>query len=615
MTRRARVGAWLLAAVVAAVPVRASAWDPARTHGGITEQAVRDGGVHRRWMENSGGRLGWFTPLRVDPTQLDAQTRRALVVAMRLAHADVGAVAAGGPGACPPQPAPSETLQRCVEGELWETTALGWLRLGLALEATPRARLLHHFASLEDPAAPRWRAHGRSRATWRRIERQAGGSLAARVSRSGFAGEGPTALAWLADTDDPWAPAGLHAQLRQAALGATPAQREQALALAMVATGALLHVVQDLNMPAFARGDLLGTRVPLSEDRRDRGSPLSEYARITFGRAMPQPLPMGGREPATPGEPAADAPEDLRSLLLGDGDREGVIEFAAGHFLSDGSLPAPRRLDDALSPREAAAALLADLRLDPAEVRDAELAPWPASSGYLRTKNGRALLAFRRDDDGTVQPYLDRRILREHALVLLPRAVQASIATLELLWPAWPQADFDRDADVYELEPLPGVRDAELLVLVETADGRRSLARRVALLPGRSRIRGITPARMPEGAHVVLVLRGMRRDGTGVLIERRLDAHPLPRVEPPGPTTTTSDAPAPTTTTPPRPTRPTQDTDPAVVDPPAVAPQVIDPKAFDEHNDEPSELSPKPPPSTTRPRRPRRESPEPPTPP
>ncbi len=613
MSRRFRVRTWLVAAAVAMVPAQARAWDPARTHGGITDEAVRDGEVHARWMENTAARMGWFTALRVDPAQLDAATRRALVVAMRLAHADVGAVAPGGPGACPPQPAPSETLQRCVDGELWETTALGWLRLGLALEATPRARLLHHFASLEDPAAPRWRAHGRSRGTWRRMERQAGGSLAARVGRSGFAGEGPTALAWLADTDDPWAPAGLQAQLQQASLAATPAQREQAMALAMVATGALLHVIQDLSMPAFARGDLLGTRMPLSEDRRDRGSPLSEYARITFGRAMPQPLPSSGREP----EPATD----LRSLLLGDATGEGVIEFAAGHFLSDGSLPAPRRLDDGLTPAAAAAALLADLRLDPAEVRDAELAPWPASTGYLRTKAGRALLAFRRDDDGTVHPYLDRRILREHALVLLPRAVQASIATLELLWPAWPRADWDRDADVYELEPLPAVANPELLVLVETADGRRSVARRVALLPGRSRIRDITPARMPEGAHVVLVLRGTRGDGLGVLLERRLDAHARETAAPTEPVASDTPTTAPTTA-PPRPSqdpaRPSADaptTDPAVVDPPAVSPQVIDPKAFDEHNDEPAELTPKPPPSPPRRRRPRRESPEPPTPP
>ncbi len=501
--------------LVIAAPARA--WDPARTHTGITERAVARGTVHARWMQGSGDRLGWFTPLRIAPSRLDPATRRALVVAMREAHADVGGVAAGGPGACPPQPAPSETLQRCVDGDAWETTALGWVRVGIALEAVPRARLLHHFADLDDPAAPRWHAHGRSRGTWRRIERQAGGTMAARVARSGFAGTGPSAIGWLADGEDPWAPAAMHRHLRAASLLAEPEARAQELALAMVALGATLHVIQDLTLPAHARGDLLGTRVPLSDERRDRGSPLAEYARLIFARALPEPLVLAS-------EPTAAPAASLRALLLGDAAHDGVIEFTAGHFFSDGSLPKPVAIDPGLDAAAAATALLgADAHLDDAEQDGAVLAPWPADSGYVRTKTGRALAAWRRLPDGTVQPYLDRRILREHALRLLPLAVDATAAALELWWPAWPDARWDRASNSYELDRLEGTRDGELTVVIEQADGRRTVARRIALPHPRNRVRGITPDTMPEGAHVVLVLAATRDDGQRVLIEQRLD--------------------------------------------------------------------------------------------
>lgn len=506
----------------------ARAWDPSRTHVGITERAVETSDVHRRWMEGTADQLGWFTPLRIDPNAIDPETRRLLVVAMRFGHADVGAAAAGGPGACPPQPAPTETLQRCVDGDLWETSALGWLRVGIALEAADRTRLLHHFVDAEDPGAATWRASGRHRATWRRIERRAGGGLATRLGRSGFSGAATSALGWMTSSKDPFGPAALFAHQRAASLAATPAERDRHLALALVAAGALLHVVQDLAVPANARGDLLGMMVPLSSSRGDRGSPLAEYARLTFGRAMPTPVTLSGRTEETP------PPRSVRELLLGDGTREGLVGLAATHFLSDGRLPPPRVLDRTLDPAAAAAAWLGDdaAGLDPSERDGAVLQPWPAEAGYLRSKTGRALAAWSADETGLVRGYLDRRVLREHALVLLPAAVEASVDTLELLWPQWPTTRHDAAANLVEIDADPTLADRELLVVVEDAERRRSVARRIALLPGGSRVRDVSPAALPEGAHVVLVLTGTRSDGQRIAIERRLDAASRPEPTP-----------------------------------------------------------------------------------
>ncbi len=528
MTRARTLIAAAVAALCGLVAAPARAWDPSRTHVGITERAVATSDVHRRWMEGTAAQLGWFTPLRVDPAALDPETRRLLLVAMRNAHADVGAIADGGPGACPPQPAPTETLQRCVDGDRWETSALGWLRVGIALEASDRTRLLHHFVDGEDPSRPTWRASGRHRTIWRRVERRAGGGMATRIGRGGFSGTATSAIAWLGSDADPFGPAALFGHQRAASLASTAAERNRHLALALVACGALLHVVQDLAVPAHARGDLLGMIVPLSSTRGDRGSPLGEYARVTFGRTMPTPLALSGRAQERP------SPVSLRALLLGDDGDGGLVGLASSRFLSDGTVPPPTVIDRSLDGAAAARAWLGPggAGLADAELEGAVLAPWPAESGYLRTRNGRALAAWTADDAGVVRGYLDRRVLREHALVLLPAAVQASVDALELVWPQWPETRLNVGANIVEIDADPAVLERELLVVVQHTDGRRDVARRVALLPGSSRIRDVVPATMPEGGHVVLVLVGRHADGQRIVIERRLDALSKPP-EPP----------------------------------------------------------------------------------
>src|SRR5690606_31698407 len=99
---------------------------------------------------------GLFTPLRLDPARLDPATRRDVTLAMRDAHAGSGAAGLGGPGACPGPSAPPATRTACIQGDLWEMTVLGWMKLGLVVELVPRHRLLHHFVDRDDPGSPTW---------------------------------------------------------------------------------------------------------------------------------------------------------------------------------------------------------------------------------------------------------------------------------------------------------------------------------------------------------------------------------------------------------------------------------------------------------------------------
>ena len=79
-------------------------------------------------MDASELQRGLFSSLRVDPSLLDPAWLRLLELTMRATHADVGARPLGGPGSCPSAGAPAQTQQFCIDRDLWEHDAFGWLR-------------------------------------------------------------------------------------------------------------------------------------------------------------------------------------------------------------------------------------------------------------------------------------------------------------------------------------------------------------------------------------------------------------------------------------------------------------------------------------------------------
>lgn len=519
--RRGRGGLAIvaLAGLLLATPSRqARAWDPSTTHQGLLEAAVTRSALHLRWMDASELERGLFSELRVDPDRLEPAERRLLQLAMRNGHADAGAQPLGGPGACPRAEAPVETQLYCVSGDLWEHSALGWLRLGMVAEVTPSARHTHHFLNGEQPEATSWRDEELSATVLRaRQARSNGEPLSGVATRTNFDGDSPSAIAWLEDPDDLLAPATTFAHLEQASTATDAAEREHHLALALVGVGALLHVVQDLSVPAHARGDATAFFSQLSPAPGDRGLPLQEFVRVEYGR---RDIPGIDRDPAPPtGLPLAAT---IRGHLFGDPDHRGVAELAGRHFFSESSLPAPAFLEDTLGPAEAAAALLgSEHGLDPAEVEGAVLAPWPAGRGYLLSPTGRALAAFDTDLQGRIRPYLDETCYREQAAVLLPAAVDASRSLLDLIWPEWPA--MRAAGSEIQLELPADWRDAELLVFVEDPRGQRRAAGSHALTAGEApNALSLATGELAEGERVVLVLRATREQGPPIVLERLL---------------------------------------------------------------------------------------------
>jgi hypothetical protein len=528
-----------LALALALSPTSARAWDPSTTHSQMTRRAVGASAVHLHWMDGSDLRRGIFSAVRLDPAQLSEDMRRRVLVAMQHAHADSGAAGLGGPGACPGASAPVSTRARCVEGDQWELSALGWIQLGMVAELDPRDRILHHFADRQDPQAAKWTDRTLPRAVLRAEFRRSGGSLSESLTGSAFSGTAPSALAWVEDKQDPWAPRQALLRLRDASLAADPTARDHALAEGLLGIGALLHVVQDLSVPAHARGDITAFFSPLSGTAGDRGLPLQEFVRVEYGRTrLPTALALGPRA-TTRGVVLS---RTLRGHLLGDEDFGGLIPMAGHRFLSETSLPEPTGLPPDSTAQEAAAFLLADAALDPVETEGAKLSPWPAAAGYLLSAEGRPLAAFEADTVGQVRLYLDRRVYRDQAGHLIPLGVEVSRSVLDLLLPAFAPTDRVSGSDVLALDlrewnyERPGLQ-----VLVEDALGQRRVVRRVTLRPGqRNRITAGIP-KVADNERVVLVLLG-ESGGLPVTAEKVwVDRPDAPAVTIPTPTDETDE--------------------------------------------------------------------------
>ncbi len=418
--------------------------------------------------------------------------------------------------------------------------ALHWLQFGVIAELVPSARA---GAPLRRPRRSAESALRRSASCLPLILRSRqfrhnGAPLAGYITGSNFAGTGPSAIAWLDDGADPLAPPRTFAHLELASTHPDPRARDHHLAMALIGLGALLHVLQDMSVPAHARGDVTAFFTPLSDVPGDRGLLFTELARLSFGRhALPGRLPA---EAIAESRGVALA-SSLRGHFLGglggglgDANYEGLAVFTGRRFLSEHSVPAPRFLEPEQSPAEAAALLLAEADLDPLEITGATLSPWPATRGYIKTVTGRPLAAFDTDELGRVRAFIDEAVYREQFSQLAPRAVAATRSLIDWMWPSWPELVYDAAAGTLDLAVAADLKDPELLVFTQTAEGERTITAKVRLRPGiRNRVSALP--KLQEDQRSVVVLRARRSSGEPLILEQVLGAasKTFPVVPPP----------------------------------------------------------------------------------
>src|SRR5262249_12446223 len=145
------------------------------------------------------------------------------------------------------------------------------------------------------------------------------GSVRGVFTGEAFDGSGLAAPDWVRAPDNEWGLARFHDELERAVSAPSAAAREGALARALLAAGAILHLVGAMGDPTMVRDDY---RVALEAEE----GPYERYVAASFGRlGVPEP---GGAPVIAP---------SLRALFHSD-DRHGLADRTQARFFSPGTL-------------------------------------------------------------------------------------------------------------------------------------------------------------------------------------------------------------------------------------------------------------------------------------
>jgi hypothetical protein len=302
------------AVVVACIVLAASArpgaaWEAATTHAGLTEQAALASVLHDQLRAQFGHDQGLFHVLTVPP-----QDAPALFEVLRQLN-------------------PTHGYVPDSRGRL---AAVGWLVAGSVVADTPPELAANHFF---DPAS----RSGLSDASLDGL----GQRLTARF-RGGVARSGLAAPEWIEHPSNPMGLTGFRSQYAKAVSARTPGERARHLAGALLAAGAMLHVLEDMGSPTHVRNDLAAHLERLGPDGADLGSRFERVAALAYGRL------------GVPGTTRPVGDRALRDFFTAK-DGSGLADRTAATWFSASTLPHP--IDLGGDPRGAlASGLRASLR-------------------------------------------------------------------------------------------------------------------------------------------------------------------------------------------------------------------------------------------------------------
>jgi hypothetical protein len=370
-----------LAATCAALALGATstarAWEGASTHAGLTEVAAQGSHLHAR-LRALGWERGLFDALTVPPEDAPA-----LLAALR---------------AFPP----TAGFAPDARGRQF---ALAWLVAGAVLADAPFAA--NHFF---DPT---------SLAGWSRPSTSIWNRLADLGASATVPARGVAAPDWVVAKDNPLGLDGFLDQYAKAIRGATPGERSRAMAGALVAAGAILHVLEDMGSPSHVRGDARAHIDPLGPAVDDLGSRFERVAALGFGRL------------GVPGPDRVVSRATLRGFFTG-GDKAkepGLADETADHWFSAYTLPAPIRIGTGsrtVSPRLA--------RPLPAPPTRMNLMAASQVDGTTLVDGDGVCLARYRVDRGILNFWLDDDCLLAQAQAILPETASYAAGALDFLF-------------------------------------------------------------------------------------------------------------------------------------------------------------------------------------
>lgn len=451
--RRSRRLAVVLA--LALVPATAAAWEPQTTHAGLAEQAALASRLHKR-LVSLGFVGGLFEPLTIPPADAPA-----LTTALKLLSPTHGSV----PDARGRQ------------------SALAWLTAGAALADLPASQAANHFF---DPATGQG---------WTPPSTGLSGTLARLVGQGAVPGKGIPAPDWLIAKTNPFNLEQFQNQYAKAVTAATPGERSRSMAAALVAAGAMLHVLGDLGAPARVRGDAAAYLEPLGAGPDDLGSRLERIAALTYGRlGVPSPSRTVTRS-------------HLRDFITSK-DGGGLADVIARGYFSPGTLPEPTRVSDDTRPRLRRPQPAVPARLNlMAAARD--------DGTTLRSPSGTCLARYRVEHD-TLTFSIDDDCVLEQLAVILPEVAAYEAGLLdfllrgELLLTVADQITVSTGAET-------ALGAGKLDVLVEDDRGVRTSIASVATQPGAAAAALTTVATPASGTRVVAVYRGVDAAGEPIV--------------------------------------------------------------------------------------------------
>ncbi len=422
------------------------------THAGLTERAALASSLHKKLIERLGRPLGLYDRLRVDLHDAELRTR--------LGHLDPE----GGY-------APDETGQE---------SALGWLTAGAVLEGIPAARTRHHFYDPTRGTGLTDDADGQVMRTRVEDVQRGTGTVRGIFTGANFDGTGLASIAWVGAprTLNEWGVARFLDERERAAAAATPAEREDALARALLAAGAILHVLEDAGDPAMVRNDY---RVELERE----GAPYDRFVAARYGRlAVPEP---GG---------APVVREHLMELFT-DRAGGGLADRTAHRFFSEGTLPAT------------------GLYAEP------QATAGRAAHGWAQSDDLRHLAAWTRFAGVGAVWSLDDKCRLDYAETLLPEIGRYATGALELLFRGkleLAEKDGALHVGVAELALGPGT----VTIFADAPDGTRKpiLTRKIDRAAVGDEL-GF--ASRPTGAtHATALFRGSDSSGESIVIVQDL---------------------------------------------------------------------------------------------
>jgi len=470
----------LALSLILLVPAAAAAFEPGPTHPGLTARAlVGHQDLHRFIQKGCGLSRGLFETLALTPKQMTRRSFSLLTRALRRLDP------AGGY-------APSSDHQ---------LSAIGWALAGSVLAHHPATRGRHHFYC---PPLRRGLDNGHvvvgSLLQFLSLF-EGGDSVRQFFTGTGFDLTGEAATRWIRHAHNPRSIRAFHDALERSITGQTAAQRRHHLALAMMALGDLLHVLQDMASPTHVRDDFrVGHLQRLGSSLFNRGSAFERFVVRHYGQ-FNLPRYQG---PAVRFAAITD--------FFSNSAWTGLADITTINHFSRGTLPPSLLLLPDSNAGEVRRRLTSRLPLTKPSLPALDLECLRRNPRcYLKGPHG-TLVGYRRNRDRQVEFFLDDRCYHATARHTLPLAVGYSEGFVSHLVRA-PLAL--KHADGLWSADLPvKLKQGKATLLVER-DGRRTIVSTAELKSARK----VTVRHSADGepGKTLILVRGVAASGDPVI--------------------------------------------------------------------------------------------------